>query len=589
MRPGAGGLETLRFDAVYVASGTGSRLTFRDRNFGSRIGWKEVVVRGEDGAELRNASVPAASTSDALRAYPKDLLRSPLNVSTATATFSLGQGQGSPPSLDPPGATQHRGGGFESLVSRGDLSLGVILLSLLIAAFWGAAHALTPGHGKAIVAGYLVGTKGRPIDAVLLGGIVTITHTIGVFALGFVTLLLSRFIVPETLYPWLTLTSGLLVVAVGGSVLFSRARRRGHHHHGHSHEHGHHHHHDHTHDRRGLLGVGIAAGLLPVPIGTRRPAQRDRSAPRRLRPRADRRLQPRPRRHDHLDRARRRPRQTGFQPHFARRSAHPSSTRRKRDGDPLGRSHHHAQGTPGGALTMFGLDDHIAAMSNGGSVLIVLLVAALLGLRHATDPDHIAAVTALVASGRERARRSAAELGVFWGLGHALTLVVFGLPILLFEAYLPERLQQGAETAVAALIVFLAVRLLIRWRSGYFHLHAHSHGPEDEGHRHKVRTPLGAFGIGLVHGMGGSAGVGVLLLAAIPSKPAGGRVVGDPGRVHRGLDDGAHDRVRGNTRQCAGSALVRRRCPGGRHDEPGIRLLVRGGSLEPHVLPVLDR
>jgi ABC-type nickel/cobalt efflux system permease component RcnA len=166
---------------------------------------------------------------------------------------------------------------------------------------------------------------------------------------------------------------------------------------------------------------------------------------------------------------------------------------------------------------MFGLDDHIAAMSNGGSVLIVLLVAALLGLRHATDPDHIAAVTALVASGREGARRRAAELGVFWGLGHALTLVVFGLPIVLFEAYLPERLQQGAETAVAALIVYLAVRLLIRWRSGFFHLHAHSHGPEDEGHRHKVRTPMGAFGIGLVHGMGGSAGVGVLLVASIES------------------------------------------------------------------------
>ena len=81
----------------------------------------------------------------------------------------------------------------------------MILLSLAIAAFWGAAHALTPGHGKAIVAGYLVGTKGRPVDAVLLGGIVTVTHTIGVFALGLVTLLLSQFIVPETLYPWLTL------------------------------------------------------------------------------------------------------------------------------------------------------------------------------------------------------------------------------------------------------------------------------------------------------------------------------------------------------------------------------------------------
>ena len=167
---------------------------------------------------------------------------------------------------------------------------------------------------------------------------------------------------------------------------------------------------------------------------------------------------------------------------------------------------------------MFGLDDRIALLSQSGSLLVVLLVAALLGLRHATDPDHIAAVTTLVASGRERARRRAAELGVFWGLGHALTLVVFGLPIVLFEAYLPELVQRGSETAVAGLIVFLAVRLLIRWRSGYFHLHPHAHGPDEHEHVHRVRTPFGAFGIGLVHGMGGSAGVGVLLLAAIPSR-----------------------------------------------------------------------
>jgi hypothetical protein len=155
---------------------------------------------------------------------------------------------------------------------------------------------------------------------------------------------------------------------------------------------------------------------------------------------------------------------------------------------------------------MFGLDDHIATLSSGGSVLIVLLVATLLGLRHATDPDHIAAVTTLMASGREHARRRAAALGAWWGLGHALTLVVFGVPILLFEAYLPDVAQRGAETAVAALIVYLAVRLLVR------HRHHHEHG-------HAVRSPLAAFGIGLVHGMGGSAGVGVLLLAAIPSTP----------------------------------------------------------------------
>ena len=165
---------------------------------------------------------------------------------------------------------------------------------------------------------------------------------------------------------------------------------------------------------------------------------------------------------------------------------------------------------------MFGLDDWLAGLSQGGSVLVVILVATLLGLRHATDPDHLAAVTTLVASGRERATRSAARLGAWWGLGHAVTLVAFGLPILLAERFLPERIQQGAETAVAALIVFLAVRLLVRWRHGMFA----TVGADTavSGHRHGVRTRFGAFGIGLVHGMGGSAGVGVLLLAAIPDE-----------------------------------------------------------------------
>jgi hypothetical protein len=165
---------------------------------------------------------------------------------------------------------------------------------------------------------------------------------------------------------------------------------------------------------------------------------------------------------------------------------------------------------------MFGLDDWIAGFSEGASVAVILLVGVLLGLRHATDPDHIAAMTTLVASGRERAARSAASLGAWWGVGHGITLVVFGIPILLAERFVPERVQQGAETAVAALIVFLAIRLLARWRHGYFDLHAHPHPDRD--HRHQVRTPLGALGIGLVHGIGGSAGVGILLLATIPSE-----------------------------------------------------------------------
>ena len=260
-RAGAGGLPTLRFEAIYRAPRSGTSLELADRTFASRIGWREITVAARDGARLVDASVPAQSRSDELRAYPKSLLASPLDVRSASARLVPGSGQGAPPPLDDRAAPIHRGGGFEALVARGELSVGVVVLSLLVATFWGAAHALTPGHGKALVAGYLIGTRGRPRDAVLLGAAVTVTHTAGVFGLGLVTLLLSRFIVPDQLYPWLTLVSGLLVVGVGTAVLWQRlgARRAHHHHHPHDHDH---HHHD---ERGGILGVGIAAGLLPCP------------------------------------------------------------------------------------------------------------------------------------------------------------------------------------------------------------------------------------------------------------------------------------------------------------------------------------
>src|SRR5688572_32612875 len=105
---------------------------------------------------------------------------------------------------------------------------------------------------------------------------------------------------------------------------------------------------------------------------------------------------------------------------------------------------------------MFGLDDWIAGFSDGKSLWIVVLVAVFLGLRHASDPDHLAAVTALIAAGRTRAGRAAARMGFAWGLGHATTLFLFGVPIVLFNRYLHERLQQGAETVVGAVIVYLA-------------------------------------------------------------------------------------------------------------------------------------
>jgi high-affinity nickel permease len=153
---------------------------------------------------------------------------------------------------------------------------------------------------------------------------------------------------------------------------------------------------------------------------------------------------------------------------------------------------------------MFGLDERIASLSDGTTLLVVVVTAVALGLRHASDPDHVAAVSTLIASGRERAARGAAKLGFVWGLGHATSLFVFGLPVVLYSAYLPEPVQSAAETSVGFIIVALAVLLLVRWRTG-----AHSH--------RRTRSSWQAYGIGLIHGVGGTAGVGLLLLATIRS------------------------------------------------------------------------
>jgi len=175
---------------------------------------------------------------------------------------------------------------------------------------------------------------------------------------------------------------------------------------------------------------------------------------------------------------------------------------------------------------MFGLDDQIAGFSDGTTLLIVVAVAVLLGLRHASDPDHVAAVTTLIASGKDRAARSAARLGFVWGLGHATTLFLFGIPVVLYSAYLPEPVQSAAETTVGFVIVALAVLLLVRWRRGLFRDSSHDHVGNTHTHMHshvrthahgRTRSSRQAYGIGLVHGMGGTAGFGLLLLATIES------------------------------------------------------------------------
>jgi len=262
---GVGGLHTLRLEVILRGPRVThpERLAVRDTNYSDRIGWKEILV-----------GAGAHSISSELTAYPKSLLQSPLNVTSAAATVA--------PTHDPvPGLTRGAAleapdrvadSGFTRLIATGRLSFLVVLASLAAALFWGAAHALSPGHGKTIVTAYLVGRKGRPRDAAILGGIVTVTHTIGVFTLGLVTLALSQWIVPDRLYPWLDAIAGISVVAIGLAVLRSRARDWLHeraHRHGHAHDHHHHGHHHHHPEPgsglRGLLAVGISGGILPCP------------------------------------------------------------------------------------------------------------------------------------------------------------------------------------------------------------------------------------------------------------------------------------------------------------------------------------
>jgi nickel/cobalt exporter len=258
--PGAGGLHTMRLEVILRGpSVTGSEhLELRDTNYAGRIGWKEIVV----GADTR-------SISSELRVYPKSLLQSPKDVTAVSAT--VGPTHDAPPTLRQGRALQApdrvADSGFTRLIAQRHLSPLVILAALVAALFWGAAHALSPGHGKTIVAAYLIGKRGTVRDAAALGAIVTVTHTIGVFALGLATLLLSQWIVPDTLYPWLNLVAGVSVVLIGVAVLRARGREWLH---ARAHAHGHHHHHHHDHAEpasgvRGLLAVGVSGGILPCP------------------------------------------------------------------------------------------------------------------------------------------------------------------------------------------------------------------------------------------------------------------------------------------------------------------------------------
>jgi ABC-type nickel/cobalt efflux system permease component RcnA len=259
---GAGGLNTTRLElTLNAAVRQPHEVELRDNTFEGRVGWKAIVSAPGAGTAVRTAT-PSGDPTGGLRRYPRDLLASPADRRSATFSVRPGDGSLNAPGGDRGGAAESRSAdGFAGLFADAASGQGVLLLLLAAAFGWGALHALSPGHGKTMVAAYLVGTRGTKRDAVLLGATVTITHTIGVFALGLVTLGLSQYVLPEDLYPWLTLLSGLMVVIIGAAVLRSRLRSA----HSHTHPHTHGHSHSHDHSRRSVLSMGAAAGLIPCP------------------------------------------------------------------------------------------------------------------------------------------------------------------------------------------------------------------------------------------------------------------------------------------------------------------------------------
>ncbi len=321
---GEGGLDTQRIEVDFAAAISDApthALEYRDNTYGDRIGWREVVVRGLDGVRIANSTVPSQDVSNELRAYPaQDSLVPPLNVSSASASYSIVPGAVAPslPAASTssqqeravrgnPDSTLAR---YAGLIAKDRLSVSAVIFALLAAVGFGALHALSPGHGKTIVAAYLVGSRGTWRHALLLALTVTVTHTSSVYALGLVTLYLSQYIVPEDLYPWLSIGSGGLIVAMGLALFVARLRTSGilieamtwlrrrprlaivleggamvlpparHHpaahgqdHHGVEHSHGFGPAHSHSHSAqngervswRSLIGLGIFGGLLPCP------------------------------------------------------------------------------------------------------------------------------------------------------------------------------------------------------------------------------------------------------------------------------------------------------------------------------------
>jgi nickel/cobalt exporter len=563
--PGAGGLPTMKMGFVYhaayppAADRTGGGLQYADDNYPGHAGWKEIVAVSP-GAKLVSSSVPQTDRSAALTNYPTDLLNSPPQDLSATIQFHY------PAVAHAPAHTTHHvaaaatpapravaevaaeplrlqanqqatpRSAFTELITAKTISFWFLFTAAFIALGLGALHAIEPGHGKTIVAAYLVGSRGTAQHALLLGLIVTASHTAGVFALGAITLYASRYIVPEQLYPWLGVFSGLTIAGLGGYMFLRRWSGLDV---AHTHTSGQRHSHWFASSQASnvapqptesgkpislyqLFALGISGGIIPCPAAL--VVLLSAFALHRI--------------------------GLGFflitafslglagvliafgmLMVYGRRFM----ARLQVDGPLTTRWLPVASAAVmtilGAAIALrafvtTGINVHYLSKEKLGPFLFIGGVGLLLGMRHSTDPDHVVAVSTIVS--KQRSIRHAGLIGTIWGLGHTLTIFAVGSLIILFGVVIPPRLGLSMEFSVALMLILLGVlnltgvlqritTYLTRDRKGELTVNKAETLLDRSVGRFGVYQCVRPLVIGIVHGLAGSAAVALLVLSTIHS------------------------------------------------------------------------
>lgn len=601
MPQGAAGLPTMRvigdFEGktpYYVGANESRHLRFENTNYQERQGWREIVVSAISGIKIFDSTAFGSAVTPELKSYPEDMLTAPLDERTAELSWTTGiipQGANLLRTRDGRAAEAQRDT-FAALIAVPEVTPLVVLLGLLLAAGFGALHAFSPGHGKTVVGAYLVGSRGTAKHAAFLGLTVTITHTLGVFALGLVTLFASQYIVPERLFPILSFISGAIVLIIGFSLFIRRSRaalgsaphvhsddghrhphshtNEGHEHlpkTAHSHEHGESsgltHSHGgttHTHlppgadgDRvtwKSLLALGISGGLLPCPsalvlllsaislhrvgYGLVLVVAFSIGLAATL---------------------------TGigllfvYAGSFIKRPMRESKLVRIL---PVASAfviacvgavicyEAFAQAGFQFSSVITDLVSQSASQSRGGNQSLASLGAfallglgLLFGLKHATEADHVIAVSTIVSEQRNIFR--AALVGGLWGIGHTISLLIVGTVVLVLRIAISERVSGWLEFGIALMIIGLGINALVRAlrkrndvhvhqhnHDGTSHAHIHFHEQDTEhreisqSHSHRVsRIGLKPLLVGAAHGLAGSAALTLLVLTQIESVALG--------------------------------------------------------------------